>query len=60
MTTDFVIKGEGIALLRGRWHLTGIGSDGRPISLSGSSVEVARQQTDGTWLFAIDHAVGAM
>ncbi len=59
MTTDFVMRGEGIALLRGEWRLTGTGPDGESVLLSGRNVEVARRQADGTWLFAIDHAFGA-
>ncbi len=59
ITTDFVIKGEGVALLRGRWTLTGTGPDGKAAEMNGKNVEVARQQSDGTWLFALDHAFGA-
>ncbi len=59
MTTDFVIKGDGVALLRGQWKLQGIGPDGQPVEMNGRNVEVARQQPDGTWLFTLDHAFGA-
>lgn len=59
MTTDFVIRGEGLALLRGKWRLTGTGPDGKSLRMSGRNVEVARQQADGSWLFTIDHAFGA-
>lgn len=59
MTTDFVIKGDGVALLRGKWKLHGTGPDGNAVEMNGKNVEVARQQSDGTWLFTLDHAFGA-
>ena len=43
-----------IALVSARWTLKGTGPDGKPVEMTGTSVEVARKQTDGTWLFAID------
>ena len=43
-----------IALISARWTLEGTGPDGKPVQMTGTSVEVARKQTDGTWLFAID------
>lgn len=59
MRTVFSLKNGNIALLRGEWTLHAIGSDGKPIEMSGRSVEVARRQSDGTWRFAIDHPFGA-
>jgi ketosteroid isomerase-like protein len=43
-----------IALITASWTLAGTGADGRPVQMAGQSVEVARRQRDGTWLFAID------
>ena len=43
-----------VALITARWTLKGTGADGAPVQMSGNSVEVARRQPDGTWLFAID------
>ena len=43
-----------IALVSAHWTLKGTGADGKPVQMTGSSVEVARRQADGTWLFAID------
>jgi len=43
-----------IALVSASWTLKGSGPDGNPVEMSGNSVEVARRQADGTWLFAID------
>ena len=44
----------GIALTTSRWTLTGTGQDGKPTAMTGHSVEVARRQPDGTWLYVID------
>jgi ketosteroid isomerase-like protein len=43
-----------LALTSSRWELKGVGPDGTPVQMTGHSVEVARKQPDGTWLFAID------
>jgi len=43
-----------VALLTASWTLNGTGADGTPVRMTGNSVEVARRQADGTWLFAID------
>jgi ketosteroid isomerase-like protein len=34
------------------------GPDGKPTQMRGQSVEVARRQADGSWLFAIDLPLG--
>ena len=59
MTTAYSILAEDLALLRGQWSVTGTGPDWKPVSMEGHSLEVARRQPDGTWLFAIDHPFGA-
>jgi uncharacterized protein (TIGR02246 family) len=43
-----------IALMTGTWTLSGTGADGNPVNMAGQSVEVARRQADGTWLFIVD------
>jgi ketosteroid isomerase-like protein len=43
-----------IALITADWTLKGTGADGKSVQMSGHSVEVARRQGDGTWLFVID------
>jgi len=48
-----------LALTGGKWTSTGKDSDGKPVALSGKSVEVVRRQADGRWLFAIDNPWGA-
>ena len=55
----FTIHGPGVALTRGQWELTGTGPDGKPIEMTGQSVEVIRQQPNGEWHLAVDHSFGA-
>ncbi len=55
----FTVTGLGVALMRGEWKLTGTGADGKPMEMTGHSVEVVRQQPTGEWLLAVDHPFGA-
>jgi uncharacterized protein (TIGR02246 family) len=48
-----------IALLVNDWALELTGPDGKPASMSGHAVEVARRQADGGWLFVMDLPFGA-
>lgn len=48
-----------IALLANRWTLTMTGPDGKPTTMSASAVEVARKQSAGHWLFAMDMPFGS-
>ena len=47
--------GEGLALLHGRWTMTGTGPDGAELRMEGRNAEVVRRQPDGSWLFLIDN-----
>jgi ketosteroid isomerase-like protein len=42
------------ALIMSDWHMTGTAADGRAIDARGTSVEVARRDTDGAWRYLID------
>ena len=53
-----VIRAGTLALLRGEWHISGIGPDGRTVTMSGRNIEVARRQPAGNWQFVIDHPYG--
>ena len=53
---NFCIEYGDIALLRADHSI--VDTDGATI-FSGSSAEVVRRQSDGTWLYIIDHAMGA-
>jgi ketosteroid isomerase-like protein len=52
----YCIEHDGIALLRADYAIVRENGDHL---LSGSSAEVVRRQTDGSWLYVIDHATGA-
>ena len=47
-----------VALTSAKWELTGTGPDGDRLTMTGESVEVARRQRDGSWLFLIDSPWG--
>lgn len=53
---NYCIEHGDIALLRADHSI--VNTDGVTI-LSGSSAEVVRRQFDGSWLYIIDHAMGA-
>ena len=53
---NFCIEYGDIALLRADHSI--VDTDGATI-FSGSSAEVVRRQSDGAWLYIIDHAMGA-
>jgi len=53
---NFCILQGNLALLRADWEI--VDDTGR-IIVSGSSVELVRRQSDGRWLYVVDHAAGA-
>jgi len=56
METETIEVGD-LALMFGSWALEAKGPDG-PMSMTGTSAEVARRQSDGSWLLVIDHPNG--
>jgi uncharacterized protein (TIGR02246 family) len=48
-----------IALLRAKVHLSGTGPDGNRLEINNHTTEVVRRQTDGSWLYILDHPYGA-
>lgn len=58
LQTRYAARAGDLALLSNSWHLHGIGSDGKPLDLSGQTTEVVRRQADGRWLYVIDHPWG--
>ena len=59
LDTKLVLRVGDLAFLSNRWSLTGgTMPDGSPAELGATTAEVARQQPDGTWLYAIDNAWG--
>ena len=57
LNTKVLAQTADLALCTANWRLTGTGPDG-PVELNGQSVEVARKQSDGSWLFTIDNPFG--
>jgi len=53
-----VARSGDLALLTSKWELSMTGADGKPAKMGGQSVEIARRQPDGNWLFAIDLPLG--
>ncbi len=41
-----------------KWTLNGTGPDGKPLTMTGTSSDVARRQPDGTWRMVIDNPWG--
>jgi len=58
-TRHSIVNGD-TALLMSDWTMTGTKPDGSPVSSSGTSVEIARRTSDGSWLYVIDlpHGIG--
>lgn len=50
------IRSGDLALLQAKWHLSATGLDGKPLELSSRTAEIARKQSDGSWLYVIDNA----
>ncbi len=53
-----VIEQQDIAILYSRWTVCGTGSGGDEVIMGGTTSDVVRRQTDGSWLFAIDNPLG--
>lgn len=47
-----------VALLANRWTLGLTGPDGKPTTMRGNAIEVARRQPAGHWLFSMDLPFG--
>lgn len=58
LTPTFAVEADGVALMHSAWSLEGSDPAGNPLSLSGTTVEVARRQADGSWLYAVDSPFG--
>ena len=60
METNYVSECGDLAMLSNTWLLKATGPDGKPLEMTGKTVEVARKQADGGWLMVIDNPAGAM
>ncbi len=61
MTSEniYAYQSGDIALLRAKWRLTTIDREGKPLELEGHTTEIVRCQSDGRWLYLVDHPFGA-
>ena len=53
--TVYCLQTDDVALTRSSWKITDKGN----IAMSASGTELMRMQSDGSWLFAVDHPFGA-
>jgi ketosteroid isomerase-like protein len=58
LVTRRVVEAGDTALLLADWQFHGTTGDGGDVSTSGTSIEVARCQPDGSWRYAIDLPFG--
>lgn len=56
---QILVSGD-VALLISDWTIEGKGSDGKPMKMTGTSSDVVRRQTNGTWLVLIDNPFGSV
>ena len=52
--TQAAIHNGELALTSTRFTISGVGPDGKPMTVRTATTEVARRQSDGTWLWMID------
>jgi ketosteroid isomerase-like protein len=55
-SSEFIQVGD-VAFISGAWTITAEGPDG-PVNVAGTSADVVRRQSDGSWLFVIDYPNG--
>ncbi len=53
-----VVQADDVAIVYVKWSLSGTGTDGAAVSMSGHSTDIMRRQPDGTWLCVIDNPFG--
>ena len=58
LATRRVVQAGDTALLLADWQFHGTTGDGGQVSTSGTSIEVARRQPDGSWRYVIDLPLG--
>ncbi|MFC5722757.1 YybH family protein [Streptomyces gamaensis] len=57
-TTRHVLVGDGTALVIVDWNMQTTAPDGNRVTASGTTTNVARRSTDGTWRFTILNPAG--
>jgi len=54
-----IVAGD-TALIIADWQLAGVDATGAPVNLSGSTADVCRRASDGTWHYLIDNPFGTV
>jgi ketosteroid isomerase-like protein len=57
--TGYELRSDDLALLRSIWQMDGKDEEGNPTTMNGSGIEVVQRQADGSWLYVLDHPMGA-
>lgn len=57
--TRHAVRNGDIALLSNEYTLEAKDDNGKPYTLTGKTSEIVRRQSDGRWLYMIDHPAGA-
>ncbi|HKR48809.1 MAG TPA: nuclear transport factor 2 family protein [Pseudonocardiaceae bacterium] len=60
LVPSFAVEVDGVALMHGNWSLEGVDPAGNPLSMGGTTIEVARRQVDGSWLYSVDSPFGVI
>jgi ketosteroid isomerase-like protein len=58
LKVERVLQASDLTLVISKWSLSGTGSDGNAVNMTGKSADVLRKQSDGSWLFVIDNPWG--
>jgi ketosteroid isomerase-like protein len=58
LTTHRIVQVGNTAVLSANWRFHGTATDGGDVSSSGTSIEVARREPDGSWRYLIDLPYG--
>jgi len=58
LATCGIVQARDTALLVADWRFHGTAADGGDVATSGTSIEVARRQPDGSWCYLIDLPYG--
>ncbi|WP_409333318.1 YybH family protein [Trujillonella humicola] len=58
MDSKVIVTVGDVAFLSCTWSIAGSGPDGQPMTVGGTTAEVAQRQSDGSWRYVIDNPWG--
>ncbi len=56
--SETVVQADDVAIVYTKWSLSGTGTDGGAVNMSGQATDVMRRQPNGMWLCVIDNPFG--